>query len=262
MNSTESKEMFSEYAEFYDVLYQDKNYIDEAKFISHLINKLLPETTEIKVLDIACGTGRHIMELAHLGYKVEGTDIAREMIDVAIRECKKKNFDIKFYTESFQTCGKIGKRYDVVLSMFSAINYLTSYENLSLAFNNISSLLDENGFFIFDFWNGNAVIKDFSPVRIKRKAGNSKEILRISKTTIDPVSQNAIINFHFMLIEKGKILKEFEEEHLIRYFFLQEMVDLLKANNFEIVLRCPFMMPDCDIKASDWNVTYVVRKVK
>ncbi len=261
MNSTQSKEMFSQYAEYYDILYQDKNYADEATFISQLIKKLLPNTNaDIRVLDIACGTGRHVMELAQLGYKVDGSDISKEMINVAIRECKKKKLNIKFYNESFQTCGKIEGKYDVILSIFSAINYLINYENLSLAFKNISSLLDTNGFFIFDFWNGNAVIQNYSPIRVKRMTGNGKEIIRISKTTIDSIAQTAVINFHFILIENGIILKEFDEKHLVRYFFLQEMVDLLKANNFEIILRCPFMRPDNDITASDWNVTYVVRK--
>ena len=153
MNNTQSKEMFSQYAEYYDILYQDKNYPDEATFISQLIKKLLPDTNaDIRVLDIACGTGRHVMELAQLGYKVDGSDISKEMINVAIRECKKKKLNIKFYNESFQTCGKIGKKYNIIVSMFSSINYLLSCSDLLKSFKNINSLLVDGGIFIFDFW--------------------------------------------------------------------------------------------------------------
>lgn len=258
-----TKEIFSQYATYYDILYQDKDYGREALFISKLIKKLLPENKEnIRVLDIACGTGRHTMELSHLGYKVEGSDLSEEMIKIAVKESKKSNLDIAYYNESFQTIGRIGKRYDVILSMFSAINYLTTYNDFSAALKNIYSLLNDDGIFIFDFWNGNAVIDHFSPVRVKRMAKNAKEILRISETAINQISQLATVRFNFMLLENGRISKEFEEKHLIRYFFLQEMIDLLQANNLEVVFRCPFMNVSEDVSYSDWNVTYVAKKNK
>ena len=258
----DTKETFSQYAVYYDILYQDKDYTKEALFISKLIKEeMVKNNSDVRVLDVACGTGRHAMELSNLGYKVEGSDLSKEMIEIAINESKKKNFDITFYNESFQSIGKIKKPYDVILSIFSAINYLTNYNDLSSAFKNIHSLLDDNGIFIFDFWNGNAVIDNFSPVRVKRMTKNDKEVLRISETTIDRVLQLANVKFNFMLIENGIIAKEFEEMHLIRYFFLQEMNDLLQANNFEVVARCPFMDIKKDVTATDWNVTYVVRKM-
>lgn len=261
-SDNEIKETFSQYAAYYDILYQDKDYTKEALFISKLIKETLAKNNDnVRVLDVACGTGRHAMELSNLGYKVEGSDLSKEMIEIAINESKRKNFDIEFYTKSFQNIGEIKKKYDVILSMFSAINYITNYDDFSSTFRNIHSLLNDNGIFIFDFWNGDAVIDHFSPVRIKRMSKDDKEVLRISETNIDRVFQLATVKFNFMLIENSKIAKEFEEMHLIRYFFLQEMNDLLQANNFEVVARCPFMDIKRDVTATDWNITYVVRKV-
>lgn len=257
-----SKETFSQYAAYYDILYQDKDYSNEAMFISQLIKgELREKNSVVRVLDVACGTGRHAIELSKLGYNVSGSDQSEEMIGKAIKESEMRNLDIKFYTESFQTIGKITEKYDIILSMFSAIDYLTSYNDISIAFKNISSLLHDDGIFIFDFWNGNAVIDSFSPVRVKRMNKDGIEIIRISETTIDRISQLATVKFNFMVIDNDRLIKEFDEEHLIRYFFLQEMVDILHANNFEVVSRCPFMDIKRDVTASDWNVTYVVRKV-
>ncbi|OHB97733.1 MAG: hypothetical protein A2W74_09995 [Planctomycetes bacterium RIFCSPLOWO2_12_38_17] len=258
-----AENIFSEYAAYYDILYQDKDYAGEALFISQLIDKLLSKNRRnIQLLDLACGTGRHAMELSKLGYQVEGSDVSEKMIRIAKEESNKNNFGITFYNESFQTAGRLGKKYDVVLSLFSAICYITSYNDLSIAFRNISSLLNAEGIFIFDFWNGNAVLDSFSPIRIKRMAKDGKEILRISETTLDKITQTANLKFKFILIQNNSISKEFQEEHRVRYFFLQEMVDFLHANRFEVIFRCPFMNHLKDIDVADWNTAYVVRKLK
>ncbi len=252
---------FAEYAAYYNLLYQDKDYKAEALFVSRLIQKLNPaQPDKIRILDLACGTGRHAMEFRRLGYDIEGSDISSDMIAVAVEESKKNNLSIRFYNESFETTGRIGKKYHFVLTMFSAINYLTTYDDFSIALRNILSLLHEDGFLIFDCWSGNVVIRDFLPVRVKRMAGAGKEVIRISKTTIDQIAQIARVDFQFLLLENGAIVREFEEKHRLRYFFLQELVDLLRANGFEVVARCPFMHPERDVTLADWNVTYIARK--
>lgn len=257
------RDTFRKYATYYDLLYKNKNYRDEAEFISNLIRHLISAPpSEIGILDLACGTGKHAMELARLGYQVEGSDISGEMIAIAKSESKKCDYSIPFYNESFQTCANIGKKYHIILAMFSAINYLTTYDDFSLAMRNIASLLHDDGYFIFDCWNGTAVIRDFSPVRIKRVSGSNKEVIRISETAVDQISQLATVNFDFLLLQNGSVAGEFKEKHIIRYYFLQELADLLKANYFEIIDRRPFMQPQRDVEATDWNVTHIVRALQ
>jgi len=122
-----------------------------------------------------------------------------------------------------------------------------------------NGLLREDGVFIFDFWNGNAVLKSHSPVRIKRVEKEDEAVIRISNTSIDAISQIATINFDFMVLKAGNVLREFSELHSMRYYFPQEMTDLLKANGFNVVHRCPFLREDGNIEPNEWNLTYVVR---
>jgi SAM-dependent methyltransferase len=251
---------FREYAQYYDLLYRDKDYARETEFVVQLFDRWLAKPSDqIAVLDLACGTGRHAQELARLNYKVEGSDISADMVAVASEQANKQGLNIHYYNESFQSCDRIARKYDAVIIMFSAINYLTEYRDFSKALKNIRALLRDGGVLIFDFWNGNAVINDFSPVRIKRVEGEGRSVMRISSTSLDKVLQIATVKFDFMLMQSGSIVREFSEVHSIRYFFPQEMMDLLRANGFEVVHRCPFLEQNGLIEPNVWNLTYVVR---
>ena len=164
--------------------------------------------------------------------------------------------------ENQQECDRIDRKYDAVIAMFSAIDYLTDYRDLKRSLNNIRGLLREGGVFVFDFWNGNAVLKSFSPTRVRRVEEGDQAVIRISNTSLDTISQIATISFEFMLLKAGSIVREFSEIHPIRYFFPQEMMDLLAADGFEVVHRCPFLRENSEIEPDDWNLTYVARPCK
>jgi len=255
---------FSEYAQYYDLLYKNKDYEGEAGFVSSLISAWGSKSVEkTKVLDLACGTGRHTREFAKLGYKVSGSDISSEMIEVAVVESNRQEFtNIHYYNESFQNCNKIDDKYDVIVVLFSAINYLTEYKDFSKTMQNIHQLLHADGILIFDFWNGNAVINDFSPLKFKRINDENISILRTSNTSLDKNSQIATVKFDFMLLQSNKVIREFSETHSIRYFFPQEMKDLLAANGFEVVHTCPFFNGSGIAEPITWNLTFVASRCK
>jgi len=57
--------VFENYARYYDLLYHDKDYNAEAKFVHQLLQIHAPETRSI--LELGCGTGSHAVLLAELG---------------------------------------------------------------------------------------------------------------------------------------------------------------------------------------------------
>jgi len=257
------KNLFGQFAQYYDLLYEDKDYHQEAIYIDKLIKNFSNyEKININILDLACGTGKHLFELYDMGYKVEGSDISLEMVEVVRNKCKLNNIEIPLYNESFQTAERIDKKYDVITALFSSINYIQNYNDFSITVKNIKKLLKKNGFFIFDFWNGNSVLKNYSPVRVKRAIKDDIEVIRVTDTTLNKITQIASLKFNFIIIKKNIIIHEFNETHQLRYFFPQEMVDLLLANNFDVIKRCPFMKENELISADDWNLTYVIKPIE
>jgi SAM-dependent methyltransferase len=259
----ESNAQFDVYAEFYNLLYKDKNYRGEADYIDALISKYAEKkSAEVELLDLACGTGRHLQELHKKGYrKLSGSDISKAMVDVAKTTSTSGRFDIRFYNHSFQTSDKIDRKFDVVLSMFSAINYVTNYEDQSRTLTNIHQLLKEGGIFIFDFWNGNAVVDSYSPVKVLRKSDANSEIMRISETNIDLITQDAFVKFTCMYTRNNVKSEEFVEMHHLHYYFFSEMLNLLKSHGFEVMHLSPFMQLDKKVTPHDWNISIVAKRI-
>lgn len=253
--------MFEEYAQYYDIIYQDKDYYAETFFVSELIKQNIHSTSPIRVLDLACGTGLHAIELAKMGYEVDASDISLKMVNAAKENARLSNFKITFHHEAFQTADRINKKFDVVISMFSSINYLISCNDLLTSLKNIHGLLANDGILIFDFWNGNAVIDNLAPVRVKRSKKGTKSVLRYSENTIDRLEQIVNIKFNFLLFESDRVTGEFTENHLCRYFFIKEIEDFLEISGFIVIHKCPFLSPNKFIAYSDWNISFVAKKV-
>lgn len=252
-------EIFSDYSEYYDLLYEDKPYRAEAEYIARLIARFSScEARPERILDLACGTGRHCLELAALGYVVEGSDASARMITRAERAACEQGASIRFYNHSFQESQRIGKTYDVVVSLFSSIGYLTTHSEIMTSLRNINSLLVPQGLLIFDFWNGNAVMKDYAPVKVLQKSKADHELIRISRTSLDIEQQLAKIDFQFICLENGAKQHEFTEQHIVRYFFFKEMEAYLDTCGFNMLYKTRFMGDTCN--PDDWNITIVARK--
>ncbi|ADH85081.1 class I SAM-dependent DNA methyltransferase [Desulfurivibrio alkaliphilus] len=252
-------DIFADYSEFYDLLYEDKPYPDEARFIADLLNRYADPAGSVRtVLDLACGTGRHCFELEAMGYQVAGSDISAPMIARAQAAAAARASQATFYNHSFQEAAKIGKRFDAVISMFSAIDYLTGHHDLTTALENVSQLLPPGGLFVFDYWNGNAVINNYSPVRELRKRRGNLEVHRTSTTRLDLVEQIAEVNFQFRCLVAGQSEHEFREQHRVRYFFFREIETYLELGGFDLIHRGTFMAED--FSPTSWNIAVVARK--
>src|SRR3970282_2312904 len=72
---------------YYHILYKDRNYREAQIFMDNLTHYLnLPETQ--KVLDLACGKGRHSIYLHQLGFDVLGADLSENSIGEASKTTK------------------------------------------------------------------------------------------------------------------------------------------------------------------------------
>src|SRR3989344_4302934 len=128
---------------FYDKIYTKKNYSKEVKFIDAVIKRNGVKGKD--VLDVACGTGTHAKLLSRMGYVVTGIDKNKEMLKIA----RKKTGSSKFFVGDMRTFN-LGRKFDVILCMFTAINYNLTAADLIKTLRNFKRHLKKGGVVIFD----------------------------------------------------------------------------------------------------------------
>ncbi len=141
---TSRTRMFVESAELYDAIYHFKNYARECERLRSLIGEALPAASTI--LDVACGTGEHARFLKE-HYAVDGVDINENYLRAARLKNPAGN-----YTRADMTDFDLGRTYDVVTCLFSAIGRVTTFERLERAIACMARHVRPGGALIVEPW--------------------------------------------------------------------------------------------------------------
>lgn len=100
-----------------------------------------------RALDLACGTGKSTVPLLARGYSVRGCDISEGMIRQA-RE-KLPALADAFSVADMRDLPDLG-RFELVLCLDDAVNYLLGEDDLEAAFGSVARVLADGGLFAFD----------------------------------------------------------------------------------------------------------------
>ncbi len=251
--------IFNKYADYYDLLYKDKDYAAETNYIEQLIEKYLPDAKSI--LDMGCGTGTHDFFLVEKGYHVTGIDNSEANIKKALG--KFSTFNSKSSNLNFEKgniCNiRLNQTFDVVISLFHVMSYQNTNDALKSAFRTAKLHLKQGGLFIFDFWYGPAVLTDRPEVRIKSAEDEAIKVIRIAEPEIFP-NEN-IVEVNYQVIIKDKVtdkVSEVRETHRMRYLFKPEIDDMLAEIGFTPI-NCTEWMTNRAPGFDTWNVCFVTR---
>ncbi len=254
--------VFDHYARYYDLLYRDKNYDQEAMFVHECFLRHGGKVGHL--LELGCGTGRHAMEFAALNWNVKGYDRSAAMVESARIRAANASPDLKVKVD-FAT-GDIRKLreprlFDAVISLFHVISYQTTNSDLANAFTTAAAHLKPGGLFLFDFWYGAAVVSDPPQVRVKRLKDDKTSVTRLAEPDVD-YSSNLVSVKYEVLVEDLSTHAEakIHEEHLMRYWFLPELEYFLNANGFTMVETGPWMGTG-KVDNRPWFVWLMARKM-
>jgi SAM-dependent methyltransferase len=249
--------VFGDYSRYYDLLYRDKNYAAESDYVHGLIEQHRPGS--VSVLDLGCGTGRHDFCLTRLGHELTGVDLSQEMLNVAERE--KASFGDQQKPPTFLQGDvrsvRLGKTFDVVVSLFHVMSYQTANQDLLAALTTIREHLKPGGLFVFDCWYGPAVLSDPPTVRIKRLEDDDIQVTRLAEPVMHPNENLVDVNYHVFIKDKrtGKV-DELRETHTTRYFFGPELHHFCELAGLKLQQSRPFMA-EGEPGFDTWNVVFL-----
>jgi SAM-dependent methyltransferase len=193
---------------FYHILYKERNYREAQVFMDNLTHYLnLPE--KAKVLDLACGKGRHAIYLNKLGFDVLGVDLSENSIAEANKNANETlHFNVHDMRQPFE------EKFDAIFNLFTSFGYFENEDDNLKTLISIKESLSEYGFAVIDFMNVHQVIPNLVADEVKTVDGIDFHIKRkydnqhISKE-IEFVFEGE--SFHFTEKVRAFTLEDFQQ---------------------------------------------------
>lgn len=255
-------ENFGHYSRYYDLLYADKDYAGETAYIRSLINAHSRKPAA-SLLELGCGTGIHALMLnAEAGLNVCGVDLSETMLERARARAASRGVteDRVSFHEGNACSFRIGRKFDVVASLFHVVSYQTTEQRLNAQFETAATHLDKDGLFIFDFWYGPAVLSQGPSVRAKRLSDEYIAVTRLAEPVIRDAENVVDVNYDLFVLDRATgVTTEVRETHEMRYLFLPEIDLLLGAHGF-VRERAEEWLTGKRPSLDSWGVCVVARK--
>jgi cyclopropane fatty-acyl-phospholipid synthase-like methyltransferase len=157
MSDNNSKEWFSEWFDspYYHILYKERDHKEAERFIDKLIS-FLKLHKESKIMDLACGKGRHAIYLNKKGFNVTGLDLSKENIKHAsLFSNDRLNFFVHDMRNVFSQ-----SEFNVILNLFTSFGYFDTEEENFKSIEACSLELQKEGVLVIDFMNTAKIIKN------------------------------------------------------------------------------------------------------
>lgn len=255
--NSSSKKIFASYGKYYDILYADKNYEKECDFLEEIFRKY-SKTPSKRILDVGCGTGGHAIPLAKRGYKITGIDSSEIMINLAKEKAKNAGVEVDFHRMDVSRL-ELNRKFDACICMFAVIDYLVENKAIDDALLSIRRHLNNGSLFIFDFWYGPAVLSILPSARLKRMEKGGVRVIRFAEPHLDILRHICRVNYFLIVTQGRSILEEVEEEHVVRFFFPEEIRYHLEKSGFELLKLCSFPTLNVEPTEQTWNVAAISR---
>lgn len=202
---------------YYHLLYRNRDLEEARLFIERLVAKLeIPENST--ALDLACGKGRHALNLAEQGLQVLGADLSEQSIAKA-RTLEHDNLSFKVHDMR----EALPERFDYIFNLFTSFGYFDSEEENERVLHVIHQMLKPDGVFVFDFLNQETTLNG---------------LVEKEEQEIDGVEFYINRNFDGRILTKSIDIndqgKVFHFEEKVRAYSYSELASMMERADFEI----------------------------
>lgn len=209
--------MFIETARYYDRVYQWIDYEASTRRLRELIEA---RTDGRRLLDVACGTGKHLACFRAAGYEVEGLDldpvilgVARERIDCPLHQADMCEFDL-------------GRRFDVITNNFSSIGYVRTVENLRRAIACVECHLAPGGVALIEPWFRKEQYH-IGHIHMTTVDDEDLKIARANRGEVD--GDLSVIDFHYVIVTPEEGARFARERHELAMFRIEDFAEAAAA---------------------------------
>jgi glycine/sarcosine N-methyltransferase len=169
--SAMAKEFYDDLAESFHLIFQD--WEASLRYQADVLARLLPPpSSDVPILDCACGIGTQAIGLALKGYRIEGRDLSPASIARANREAATRGLTANFRMDDMRhlSTAALGG-YGAVIAMDNAIPHLQSDADILAALSCMRARLRTNGVLLIS-------LRDYGPLLAERPTGTPASFYR------------------------------------------------------------------------------------
>jgi len=215
---------YGELAKYYDLQYEWKDYDKETRVLLQLI-KRYKKSSGNSLLDVGCGTGKHVERLAK-EFECVGMDVSESMLERARANVKGVEF-----VQGDMTDFDLGRRFDVVVCLFSSIGYVRTYPKLARTLRNFAKHLRHGGVVIIEPWLTKST---YRAGHIHVLATHESDDLRIVRVDYSRVRGNvSVLDERIVVVEKGKGITTYRDRMVMGLFEKDLFLRLMKRAGLE-----------------------------
>ncbi|MFB6259050.1 MAG: methyltransferase domain-containing protein [Flavobacteriales bacterium] len=207
---------------YYHILYKDRDEDEAAFFVDQLANRLKARKGD-RILDLACGKGRHAVQLHRKGFDVTGVDLSQNSIEQAkAHEAPGLRFDVHDMRHVYDR----EEKFDKVLNLFSSFGYFRSEGENYRVIKAASEQLNPGGELVIDFMNAQKAVQELVPHEVKTVEG--------IEFHIDRYVEYGILVKRIAFYDEGKG-HEFKEK--LRILFDNDLQVMLERAGMKVIDR-------------------------
>jgi SAM-dependent methyltransferase len=211
-----------DYLRIYRPMLTPERTAHEAEFIEWALS-LEPASA---VLDLACGYGRHAVEMARRGHRVTGMDFNAHYLEIAAGDARAAGVEVRWVPGDMRAL-PFDREFDAVYSFFTSFGYYSDEEN-ERVIAGIACALREGGRFLIDMAN-----RDWFLSHPQQRIWNQREdgSLLVEEVSLDLVGSR--VTSRQILIEPAggpRVTKEYD----LRTYTCAELAALCARYGLEV----------------------------
>ncbi|MDH3267752.1 MAG: class I SAM-dependent methyltransferase [Ignavibacteria bacterium] len=209
-------------SENYLKVYSHRDESEAERLVELIVNNLNIKS-DSKILDMACGSGRHAINFAKRGFDVTAVDLSQWLLSVAKENARENDVKIDFVFSDILDF-KTTQKFSLALNLFTSIGYFDNDEDNFRVILKAYDLLIDGGYFVIDYFNKNYLVKNLIPTSVFSENG-----MRITQNRT--IQGNRVVK-NITLENSGSVEEFYESVQLYSY---DELYDYLKKAGFTFV---------------------------
>jgi len=209
---------------FYDSMFDADSFAEAAQQVPQILS-MVPGKVD-KVLDMACGPGRHVIPFARMGLDVTGVDASGFLLNRAAHMIESEGVDATLVHADMLSYQPTGG-FDLVTNLFTSFGYYEKPEDNQKLLNQIHDMLNESGHLVLDVFGKEYLLQTMEPVHLTEYDNGD---IRIERPLL--VDEMQVFSNEWILIRGDQAYRKHYQHYV---YTATELRQMLKQAGFSSV---------------------------